>query len=93
MNSSAQSLVEPRAAPRRELPLDEGSWPIRAVMCVFLDAGWFPLHPTSWERAGGEGVCWSFTGVGDSAELIQVLSRDILSLHRAHATTDWDGRG
>ena len=44
-------------------------------------AGWFPLHPTNWKQAGGEGVHWSFTGVGDSAELIQVLSRDILSVH------------
>ena len=64
-----------------------------AVMCVLFDAGWFPLHPTNWKQAGGEGVYWSFTGVGDSAELIQVLSRDILSVHRALAATHWDGAG
>ena len=36
---------------------------------------------------------WSFTGVGDSTELIQVLSRDILSVHWAHAATYCDGVG
>ena len=36
---------------------------------------------------------WSFTGVGDSAEVIQVLSRDILSVHWARAATHWDGVG
>ena len=46
--------------------------PMRAVMYVFFDAGWFPLHPTNLKQAGGEGVCWSFTGVGDSVELVQV---------------------
>ena len=45
--------------------------PVRAVMCVLLDAGWFPLHPTNWKQSGGEGVFWSFTDAGDSAELIQ----------------------
>ena len=60
-------------------------------MCVYFDAGWFPLHPTNWKQAGGEGVFWSFTGVGESAELIQVLSRDILSVHWARAATHWDG--
>ena len=34
---------------------------------------------------------WSFTGVGESAELIQVLSRDILSVHWARAATHFDG--
>ena len=34
-----------------------------------------------------------FTGVGDSAELFQVLSRDILSVHWARAATHWDGSG
>ena len=62
-------------------------------MCVFSDAGWFPHHPTNWKQAGGEGVYWSFTGVGDSAELIQVLSLDILSVHWARAATDWGGAG
>ena len=60
-------------------------------MCVFFDACWFPLHPTNWKQAGGEGVYWSFTGVGDSAELIQVLSRDILSVHWDRTATHWDG--
>ena len=54
---------------------------------------WFPLHRTSWKQAGGEGVYWSLTGVGYSAELIQVLSRDILSVHWALAATHWDGAG
>ena len=35
----------------------------------FFDAGWFPLHSTNWKQAGGEGVYWSRTGVGDSSEL------------------------
>ena len=83
----------PRAASRQELPLVEDSGPMRAVMCVLFDAGWFPLHPTNWKQAGGEGVFWSFTGVGDSAELIQVLSRDIRSVHRARAATHWNGAG
>ena len=50
-------------------------------MCVFFDAGWLPLHPTNWKQAGGEGVYWSFAGVRDFAELVQVLSRDTLSVH------------
>ena len=33
---------------------------------------------------------WSFTGVGDSAE---VLSRDIQSMHWARADIHWDGAG
>ena len=41
--------------------------------------------PTNWKQAGGEGVYWSFTGVGDSTELLQVLSQDILSVHWARA--------
>ena len=56
-------------------------------MGVLFDAGWFSLHPMNWKKAGGEGVYWSFTGVGDSAELLQVLSRDILSVHWARAAT------
>ena len=80
-HARAQSLDEPRAALRRELPLDEGS------------RFWFPLHRTSWKQAAGEGVYWSLTGVGYSAELIQVLSRDILSVHWALAATHWDGAG
>ena len=63
-------------------------------MCVLFDAGWFPLHSTNWwKQAGGEGVYQSFTGVGDSAELIQVLSRDLLSVRWARAATHWDGAG
>ena len=32
--------------------------PMRAVMCVLFDAGWFPLHSTYWMQAEGEGACW-----------------------------------
>ena len=67
--------------------------PARAVMCVLFDAGWFPLHPTNGKQAGRDGVYWSFTGVGDSAELIQVLSRDVVSANWARAATHWDGAG
>ena len=52
---------------------------VRAVVCVLFDGGWFPLQPTNWKQAGREGVYWSFTSVGHSAELIQDLSRGILS--------------
>ena len=38
------------------------SGPHEAVMCVLLDTGWFPLHPTNWKQAGGEGFHWFFTG-------------------------------
>ena len=44
-------------------------------------------------RTGGEGVHWSFTGVGDSTRLIQVLSRNILSVHWARVATRGDGEG
>ena len=64
-----------------------------AVMCVLLDAGWLPLSPTNWKQAGGEGVYWSCTGAEHSAELIQVLSRDIMSLHWAWVATRCDGPG
>ena len=38
---------------------------LRAVMCVLLEAGWFPLHPTNWKQArASEGVYWSFMGAG-----------------------------
>ena len=43
-----------------------------------LEAGW-------WYR-----VHWPFTGVGDSAELIQLLPRDILSVYWACAGTHRD---
>ena len=62
---------------------------MRAFLCVLFDA----LHPTNWKQAGGEGGYWSFTGVGDAAALIQVLSRDILSVRWAGAATHWDGAG
>ena len=45
------------------------------------------------EQAGRDGVCWSFTGVGDSAEMAQVLSRDILSVHWARVAAHGDGAG
>ena len=71
----------------------KGRGPMKAVMCVLFDAGWFLIHFMNWKWAGREGVGWSFTGVGYSAELIQVLSRDILSVHWARAATHWDGAG
>ena len=61
----------------------EARGPMRAVMGVLYDAGWFPLHPTNGKRAGEDVVNWSFAGVGDSAKMIQVLSRDILAVHWA----------
>ena len=57
--------TQSRAAPRQELPLAEGSGLTKAVMCVLFDAGWFLVHHTNWKQAGGNGVYWSFTGVGD----------------------------
>ena len=42
-----------------------------------------------WKQAGGKGVYWSFTGVGGSAELIQALSRGILSVRWACVATHW----
>ena len=47
----------------------------------------------NWKQAGGDAVNRSCTGAGDSAEMIQVLSRDILSVHLAHAAALWDGAG
>ena len=47
----------------------------------------------NWKLAGGEGVYLSFTGVEDSAKLLEVLSRDILSVHWTRAATHWDGAG
>ena len=32
-----------------------------AVMCVLLDAGWFPLHPANLKQTGWKGFHWSFT--------------------------------
>ena len=68
--------------------------PLRAVMCVLFAAGWFPLHSTKWKQAGGDGFfLGSFTGVGGSAEMIQILSRAILSVHWARAATHCDVAG
>ena len=62
-----------------------------AVLCVLFDAG--SRSTMNWKLAGGEGVYLSFTGVGGSAELLQVSSRDILSVHWTHAATHQDGAG
>ena len=67
--------------------------PTRAVMCVLLTLVGSPLHQKNRKQAGGDGVYWSFTGVGDSADVIQVLSRDILPGHWARAASRWDGAG
>ena len=44
-------------------------------------------------RSGSRLVNWSFTGVGDFAELVHVSSRDTPSVHWARAATHWDGTG
>ena len=88
MNMSARACAELGASASSSSATGASRWlevrsPMRAVMCVLFDAGWFPLHPTNWTHAGGEGVYWFFAFVADSAELIQVLSRVILSVRWA----------
>ena len=53
--------------------------PMREVIRVLTDAGWFPL--TLAGSTGLSRVWW------DSAELLQVLSRDILSVHSVRPPT------
>ena len=81
---------EPRAAPCRDLSVEEGSGPTRAVLCVLFEAGWFPLHPSTWKQAGDVGVCWSCTDAEDSAQLVEPLSHDIMSVHWGGAATHCD---
>ena len=44
-------------------------------------------------QAGDAVRYWSFTGVRDSAGLVELLSHDIMSVHWSHAATHCDGAG
>ena len=51
---------------------------MRAVICVLMRVG---STRAIGKRLASLGMYWSFTGAGDAAELIELLSRDIMSVH------------
>ena len=67
---------------------------MRAVMCVLLDAGWCPTRLLrTGSRLAEKGSIGLSRLRGDSAELVEILSRDFLSVQWTRAATHCDAAG
>ena len=84
---NARSSGGPGASASSSVTLDEGSRPMRAIMCVLLDAVWFLLHPSNWKQAGGAGDAGVHWVVYGSGELVEIMSHDVMSVHWVRAAT------